>query len=994
MASDTRLSDAIDLAISKLRPKDIYTDKAHNFKASGDRLRGGCPWHNSKSGTSFVVTQSTMEWYCAGCSFGGGPAQYLHRLRGGNGNPRAGEFIDLAKEICRKASVDFPEKEITPEEQERYTFLSQRSALLGNIIDFCQGQIKAKVYLPHRDYLHHRGFTDDDITELQIGFYDVAALKNHLIGYNKKLLAQCGVLQDRLNGYLVFPWYDDRKRPLTLYFKWTSKTPPEGKPKTTALSNPKLDGKEVLESKYVPYCFDRTFGCKDLVLVEGVTDAALAQVRGDRRVIACVAAQLSKGQADTLKRHGIQSVTICLDPDKAGENGIISCVRSLEEAGIKPLIAPRLLDGLDPDEFIIKSGLEPWKAHIGQAKTPLQWEIDSIAAQKLNSFDLGDCLKSVAENLCQMEPIQRAGFLDYLKKTFKENGETIKAICKQVQTKAKELEATVGKVPNQHTSLESLHSVRRIHPAIDFHEGFMTLGFRVDQGEEGDGLLLVVADSGQVRALVNPEQVECGGQTYRVKRGNPPFISDTWDLNQLRAFIQNPMKPDTLYPDVKNAFRKYLDLPDSAYGLTAAWIVGTYFSQLFTAYPFLHFFGPKLSGKTKTLEAERCVCFNGWKGRDISAAALGDTCDGLRGTILLDQAETLGGDSEQDKIIGLLADSYKKAGARRRVVEITKAGRSVLEFSCYGPKAFASTKQLDPDLSDRCIRIKMTRTRKKLPDLEGWEPIWAELRDKLYRFTLTSFGKVWTHYVNVKGDGTRIKELWRPLQAVLLALSVEQPEIDEVRTLFMAGAEENQHELTAWEQILFDVLKQRAEGLTTSFEMTGDDILSAMNIQGESKPGNKWVGETLSEFSLHSKKLNRRYAENSRTRKVTPYQFDSAHILRLYEIYLREAPLNDVSHVSQAENECDSDDMNGTDENPGTRPGVSQVSQTDGNRSHSSDDTGQVGHNSTCPTKNICPAQADEIITDSDVGQVGHTKSEGIHQNNLCKESVKEVFEV
>ena len=79
---------------------------------------------------------------------------------------------------------------------------------------------------------------------------------------------------------------------------------------------------------------------------------------------------------------------------------------------------------------------------------------------------------------------------------------------------------------------------------------------------------------------------------------------------------------------------------------------------------------------------------------------------------------------------------------QRRVVEITKAGRSVLEFSTYGPKAFASTKPLDPDLADRCVRIPMTRTRRRLPDLEGWEPVWGELRDKLYRFTLAAFKDV------------------------------------------------------------------------------------------------------------------------------------------------------------------------------------------------------------------------------------------------------------
>jgi hypothetical protein len=83
------------------------------------------------------------------------------------------------------------------------------------------------------------------------------------------------------------------------------------------------------------------------------------------------------------------------------------------------------------------------------------------------------------------------------------------------------------------------------------------------------------------------------------------------------------------------AYKTFLDLPEPAYGLMAAWTVGTYYAHLFTAFPCLHFHGPKESGKSKALEALSCACFNAWKGRDITAAALGDTADGQRGTLLL-----------------------------------------------------------------------------------------------------------------------------------------------------------------------------------------------------------------------------------------------------------------------------------------------------------------------------------------------------------------------
>lgn len=469
--------------------------------------------------------------------------------------------------------------------------------------------------------------------------------------------------------------------------------------------------------------------------------------------------------------------------------------------------------------------------------------------------------------LFNLSPLELEEAIDYLKKRCKLPVSWWAALKKEVKKKRSQAKNNT----KAQAEFGELEEVNRVHPAVDFPGGgqAMVVGFRVDLPENETGLLFIVSDDRGVRAEINPDLLEINNTTFQVGKGTPAWLKDQWSLNKAKTTVTNHIRPQALFQALKDALARFLDMQEPAYGLLAAWATGTYFAHAFTAYPVLHLYGPKETGKSKTLEALSCVSFNSWKGRDITAAALGDTCEGLRGTLLIDQAERLGQDQNGGgNLVGLLADSYKKAGGKRRVVEVSKAGRTVLEFSTYGPKAFASTKQLDPDLADRCIRIAMTRTRQRLPDLEGWEPVWAELRDKLYRFALGAFREVIQNYQEIKGDGTRIGELWRPLWAVLKALGVDQRDIELIRILFMAGAIEGQHELTQWESILFEVLREKAE-FHDSFEMTAEEILGSMDIEGEHQPGVKWIGNSLSRFSLYSKRLARKYTdENEKSSRI------------------------------------------------------------------------------------------------------------------------------
>lgn len=353
----------------RLEVEHVYTHTSHNWRTKGEQWRGGCPWHESKSGSSFTVTPSSMKWYCHGCCVGGDPIQYLYRVRGNAGTARGKDWLALAREVCEMAGVPFPEQEPDPRWQRHDT----RRAVLESAYGICRRMLSKDTALMRgrRAYLESRGFTAADLEVLEVGFYpglDVLADALVKAGHTRAEIDESAVLHRPMEGYLTFPWRDEYGRALTLAGTYPQRAPPDGKPKKMGLANPRDASGEWLKTKCSPYLFHRArkAGVKRVACVEGITDAALAQVRGAADVVGLLGSTLSEDQIKTLAKCGVESAVIALDPDSSGDDNTPRLIRRLSREKITPYLAPRLPDGMDPDEFILAHGIDAWKAHVGK----------------------------------------------------------------------------------------------------------------------------------------------------------------------------------------------------------------------------------------------------------------------------------------------------------------------------------------------------------------------------------------------------------------------------------------------------------------------------------------------------------------------------------------------------------------------------------------------------------------------------------------------------
>jgi len=436
----------------------------------------------------------------------------------------------------------------------------------------------------------------------------------------------------------------------------------------------------------------------------------------------------------------------------------------------------------------------------------------------------------------------------------------------------------------QPAGLSSLNIAKVIHGAIDFKKEGINIGFGIQIEDEGGPILqnlYIIGENDSFRSQLGGEKISLQETPYLLDgRAAPPLFTDCWDTDKSERFLAAPSCPLNTYDFIKSIIKKYLQLPrDGHYGLLAVWTMATYFSQLFPAFPFLLFFGPKESGKSKALEILSLIAFNPVKVKKITEAALCDTADGQRGTILVDQAESI-----PNSIVGIMADSYKKFGAKRRLIGWKNGQRTVKEFSGYCAKAYASTKLLDPDLRDRCSLINMQRANQTLPDIIGTEQVWVEIRDLCYRSLLTGYSSVNDTFAMLPSKGTRQGELWRPLEAVVRILRVPDKEIASIKAVFDDGTDQTKSTLTLDQEAVFQVLLDRAREKDSDFELTPGDIRNeAKPLLSESNcPDNRRVGTIISQFSLakESKKRTRR--------KTVHYTFSPDHVEDVVLRYMDE----------------------------------------------------------------------------------------------------------
>lgn len=355
------------------------------LRRSGKDLVGCCPFHEDDT-ASLVVTPAKNLWHCFGCGIGGGPIDWVMKLRGFSFR-HAVELLKADPALAAQGGA--PVKRTTVRSLPPPVALdADDQALLGQVVDYYHQTLKtspeALAYLKTRGLDH-----PEAIDRFKLGYANRTLglrLPDKTRKSGAELRARLEALgiyresgHEHFNGSLVIPVIDDSGEVCEIYGRKVLDNLRKGTPKHLYLPGPHRGvwNEEALAV------------AKEIILCEALIDALTFWCAGFRNVTTAYGVE---GFTDDLlaafQAHGTERVLIAYDRDEAGERAAQKLTPRLQAVGIE-VYRIEFPKGMDANAYALKVtpaakslGLLIRKATwLGQGKAPARTPVAPLAVE-------------------------------------------------------------------------------------------------------------------------------------------------------------------------------------------------------------------------------------------------------------------------------------------------------------------------------------------------------------------------------------------------------------------------------------------------------------------------------------------------------------------------------------------------------------------------------------------------------------------------------------
>jgi DNA primase len=336
-------------------------------KSGKDRI-GTCPFHED-SEPSLVVTPAKNLWHCFGCQIGGGPIDWVMKLRGVSFR-HAVELLHANPAFAAGAEATPVKRTTVRTLPAPVAFDADEQALLNQVASYYNETLKQS---PEAlAYLQARGLDHPELVDYFKLGYANRTLGLRLPTKTRKAgaeiraqLEKVGLYREsgheHFNGSLVVPVIDAAGNVTEMYGRKITDGLRKGTPLHLYLPGPHRG----------VWNWEALAASREIILCESLIDAMTFWCAGFRNVTTSYGVEgFTDDHLAAFKEHGTTRVLIAYDRDEAGDRAAAKLAERLTASGIEcfRILFPK---GMDANEYALK--VQPAAKSLGALIRKAHW---------------------------------------------------------------------------------------------------------------------------------------------------------------------------------------------------------------------------------------------------------------------------------------------------------------------------------------------------------------------------------------------------------------------------------------------------------------------------------------------------------------------------------------------------------------------------------------------------------------------------------------------
>lgn len=402
-----------------------------------------CPFHDDHS-PSMSVSYDKQIYKCFSCGASGNVFTFVQNYE----NVSFNEAVSI---VARSVGLNL---DFGPVKKNSNNFKLELE-IMSLAERFLQNNLKSSSGIDAKKYLEERGINEEIIAEFGIGLSldNATSLKDLLLkkGYGIDKLIELGVVNE--HGFDVFA----RRITFPLWNIDGDIVGFSGRIYRNEDSAKYVNSKETKIFKKGELLYNyhnaRDYAKREkfILVVEGFMDAIRLSANGIKNVIALMGTSLTSNHIDLLKKLRVK-VILCLDNDDAGLTATINNGMMLIKNNVDVGII-RLSGSKDPDEYILKNGIDSFKNLLKEPISYFEFRINNLKKNRNlnNPVELAGYINEVIDILKDVEdPILKEITINEIANNYKIDISLLKERISWEKEKIPNVKPRVEKVKHDH----------------------------------------------------------------------------------------------------------------------------------------------------------------------------------------------------------------------------------------------------------------------------------------------------------------------------------------------------------------------------------------------------------------------------------------------------------------------------------------------------------------------------------------------------------------